>query len=99
MRGKPFEKCSERIVVCLPPSDADRYGDGVAIFRAFGGFRNITTVGQTISFMRPTTNTDVLIYASVQKLGKNIVFGEVVLTASGAEALAAHATATWALIP
>jgi acyl-coenzyme A thioesterase PaaI-like protein len=35
----------------------------------------------------------------VQKLGRSIVFGEVTLTASGADTIAANATATWALLP
>jgi acyl-coenzyme A thioesterase PaaI-like protein len=56
-------------------------------------------VGQTISFKRPIGNADVIIDASVLKLGKSIVFGEIFLAAAGTDGVAAHATATYALLP
>jgi hypothetical protein len=44
----------------------------LAIFGPLGRSRNITTLNQTISFMRAIANADVLIDASVRKLGKNV---------------------------
>jgi acyl-coenzyme A thioesterase PaaI-like protein len=70
----------------------------LAICSTFGEPRNITTVGQTISFMRPVAQ-DLVIEASVQKRGRNLIFGEALFMAHGTKALTAHATATWAVIP
>jgi len=84
--------CGQALMAC-----ADS-GMAIAIFGAFGEFRNVTTVGQTISFMRPIAAKDVIIEATVQKRGRSIVFCEVSMMAAGAKDIAAHATATWALI-
>ena len=70
----------------------------IAITSAFGTFRNITTVGQTISFMRPIPGGDTRIEAVVRKVGRALVFGEVTFRAAGSEAICAHAVATWAVI-
>jgi uncharacterized protein (TIGR00369 family) len=70
----------------------------IAICGSLGGFRDITTVGQNISFMRPIADADVLIHANVRKLGRNIIFGEATLSGAGAQSMAAHATAIWALV-
>jgi acyl-coenzyme A thioesterase PaaI-like protein len=71
----------------------------IAIWAAFGDFTNVTTVSQAISFMRPIANRDVLVNATVRKLGRNLVFGDAFFTASDADTVCAHAIATWALIP
>ncbi len=71
----------------------------IAIWAAFGDFTNVTTVNQTMSFMRPIANRDVLVNATVRKLGRSLVFGDAFFTASGVDAVCAHAIATWALIP
>jgi acyl-coenzyme A thioesterase PaaI-like protein len=71
----------------------------IAISSAYGAFRNITTVSQSISFMRPIAHADVIIGATLRKLGRALIFGDVLLAAAGARSVAAHATATWALIP
>jgi acyl-coenzyme A thioesterase PaaI-like protein len=72
---------------------------GVAITSAFGEFRDITTVGQAMSFMRPIGAADTLIDAVVRKLGRNLVFAEAWFRAAGSEVACAHATATWAVLP
>jgi len=70
----------------------------VAISAASGGFRPMTTVGQTISFMRPIANADVLAEARVLRLGKTLAFGEISLRAGDRDDLAAHVTTTYAIL-
>ena len=84
--------CGQALMACADSAMA------IAIFSAFGEFRNVTTVGQTISFMRPIAAEDAIIEATVQKRGRSLVFCEVSMMAAGAKALAAHATAAWAII-
>src|SRR5690606_2575913 len=48
----------------------------VAIAGQLGGFRPMTTVGQTISFMRPVSAGDVRLLARVLKPGRTLTFGE-----------------------
>jgi uncharacterized protein (TIGR00369 family) len=69
----------------------------IACSAALGGFRPMATVGQTISFLRPVANDDMLVEARVLRLGRTLAFGEVALRAAGSGALAAHATTTYAL--
>ena len=57
----------------------------------------MATVGQTISFLRPVANEDLLVEARVLRLGRTLAFGEVALRAASSGALAAHATTTYAL--
>jgi uncharacterized protein (TIGR00369 family) len=70
----------------------------IAISAASGGFRPMTTVGQTISFMRPIAAADVVAEARVLRLGKTIAFGEVNLRAADRADLAAHVTTTYAIL-
>ena len=67
-----------------------------AIAAASGGYRPMTTVGQTISFMKPATGAEIAAEARVLRLGKTLAFGEIAITAAGA--LVAHATATYAIL-
>lgn len=69
----------------------------IAVSAALGGFRPMATVGQTISFLRPVANDDVLVEARVLRLGRTLAFGEISLRAAGSGALAAHGTTTYAL--
>lgn len=69
----------------------------IAISAASGGFRPMTTVGQTISFMRAVADSDLLCEARVQKLGRTLAFGEVLLSAADG-GLAAQATTTYAIL-
>ena len=70
----------------------------IAVAAASGGFRPMTTVGQTISFMRPIANADVVAEARVLRLGKTLAFGEVDLRAADRDDLAAHVTTTCAIL-
>ena len=68
-----------------------------AVAAASGGYRPMTTVGQTISFMKPAAGERVVAAARVMRLGKTLAFGEIALT-DAAGALVAHATATYAIL-
>jgi uncharacterized protein (TIGR00369 family) len=70
----------------------------VAVSAASGGFRPMTTVGQTVSFMRPIANADVVAEAKVLRLGKTLAFGEIDLRAGDRDDLAAHVTTTYAIL-
>jgi uncharacterized protein (TIGR00369 family) len=70
----------------------------IAISAVSGGFRPMTTVGQTISFMRPIANADVVAEAKVLRLGKTLAFGEIELRAGDRDDLAAHVTTTYAIL-
>jgi uncharacterized protein (TIGR00369 family) len=70
----------------------------IAISAASGGFRPMTTVGQTISFMRPIANADVVAESRVLRLGKTLAFGEIELRAADRDDLAAHVTTTYAIL-
>jgi uncharacterized protein (TIGR00369 family) len=69
----------------------------IALSAALGEFRPMATVGQTISFLRPVANEDLLVEARVLRLGRTLAFGEVAMRAAKSGALAAHATTTYAL--
>lgn len=70
----------------------------IAISAASGGFRPMTTVGQTISFLRPVSSNDVIAEARVLRLGKTLAFGEVGLRPAEHDGLAAHVTTTYAIL-
>jgi uncharacterized protein (TIGR00369 family) len=71
----------------------------LAISSALDGFRDMATVDQTTSFLRPIANADVVAKARVLKLGRSLVFGEVAIYAAGSDKLAANVTTTYALAP
>ena len=70
----------------------------LAISAMNGGFRPMTTVGQSMSFQKPIGGVDVLIDARIQRLGRTMAFGEVHCRLASDGALAAHATSTYALL-
>jgi uncharacterized protein (TIGR00369 family) len=70
----------------------------LAISGASGGFRPMTTVGQTISFMKPVSGVDAIAEARVLRLGKTLAFGEIELRAEGRDELVAHVTTTYAIL-
>lgn len=70
----------------------------LAISAASGGFRPMTTVGQTISFLKPVSQADAIADARVLRLGKTLAFGEVAIRADGREELVAHVTTTYAIL-
>ncbi len=69
----------------------------IAIAGQLGEFRPMTTVGQTISFMRPVSAGDVRVLARVLKPGRTLAFGEIEIAGADRK-LAAHATTTYALL-
>ena len=69
----------------------------IAIAGQLGEFRPMTTVGQTISFMRPVSAGDVRVLARVLKPGRTLAFGEIEIVGADGK-LAAHATTTYALL-
>ncbi len=70
----------------------------LAIAGASGGFRPMTTVGQTISFMKPVSGVDAIAEARVLRLGRTLAFGEVEMRADGRDGLVAHVTTTYAIL-
>jgi uncharacterized protein (TIGR00369 family) len=71
----------------------------LAIMTRLGSFRPMTTVQLQTSFLRPVPGDSGLarVRASVLRMGKTLVFGEIHVTTAG-DQLAAHATATYALL-
>lgn len=70
----------------------------LAISAASGGFRPMTTVGQTISFLKPVSGVDAIAEARVLRLGRTLAFAEVSIRAAGRDDLVAHVTTTYALL-
>ena len=54
----------------------------LAISAARGGFCPMTTVQQSTTFQRPVKDADVLITARVTKLGRNMAFADITMTAA-----------------
>jgi uncharacterized protein (TIGR00369 family) len=70
-----------------------------AVSSAGGAYRPMTTVDQTMHFLRPVTNADVLADAKVVRLGRTMVFGSVTLTTDGDARPVAMAQLAYALLP
>jgi uncharacterized protein (TIGR00369 family) len=68
----------------------------IAVAAARGAYVPMTTVQLSSTFQRPVVDADVLVTARVTKLGRSLAFADVTMTADGA--LAAHATAVYALL-
>ncbi|GEO14905.1 PaaI family thioesterase [Microvirga aerophila] len=69
-----------------------------AVSSASGAYRPMTTVDQTMHFLQPVANADVLAAAEVVRLGRTMAFGSVTLTAEGDERPAAMAQLAYALL-
>lgn len=73
-----------------------------AVAGALGEFRPMTTVSQSTSFMRATTQGDLILEVAILKLGRRIVFGEITMYADsdgeGDGEPVAHASCTYALL-
>lgn len=67
----------------------------IAVSVARGEYAPMTTVQQSSTFQRPVTGTDVIVTARITKLGRTLAFADVTMSADGA--VAAHATAVYAL--
>jgi uncharacterized protein (TIGR00369 family) len=71
----------------------------LAVMTKLGGFKPMTTVQMQTSFLRPISGQSgaARVVARVLKMGRSLVFGEVQVISADDE-LAAHATATCALL-
>ena len=69
----------------------------VAVPAMAGGYGPMT-VDQTMHFLRPIANSDVLADARVLRLGRTMAFGGVTITAEGDERPAATAQTAYALL-
>lgn len=69
-----------------------------AISAASGGFRPMTTVGQTTTFLKPLAGPRVVAAARLLKLGKTLAFGEVILAGEAGGAPCASVSSTYAIL-
>ncbi|MBQ0824743.1 PaaI family thioesterase [Microvirga terrae] len=69
-----------------------------AVSSAAGAYRPMTTVDQTMHFLRPAAQADVLADAKVVRLGRTMAFGSVTLTADGDARPVAMAQLAYALL-
>jgi uncharacterized protein (TIGR00369 family) len=69
-----------------------------AVSAASGGYRPMTTVDQTVHFLRPIANADALAVARVLRLGRSMAFGQVTIVARGNARPAATAQTAYALL-
>lgn len=70
-----------------------------ACWGAMGEARNVTTVDQNTSFLRPVIGKSVLAEGRVRRVGKTMAFPEVHLRTEEDNKLVAHGTATFAVLP
>lgn len=70
-----------------------------AVSSAGGAYRPMTTVDQTMHFLRPAAGADVLADAKVVRLGRTMAFGSVTLTTVGDSRPVAMAQLAYALLP
>ena len=70
----------------------------IAVASAAGGYFPMTTVDQSIHFMRPAMRADVLAEARVVRLGKTMAFGSITLRTDGDERPVAMAQTADALM-
>jgi uncharacterized protein (TIGR00369 family) len=70
----------------------------IAISAAKGGFGPMTTVQQSTTFQRPIIDKDVLVTATISKLGRTLAFVDISMTAEGETAPAAQATTVYAIL-
>ncbi|MCA0243320.1 MAG: PaaI family thioesterase [Proteobacteria bacterium] len=71
----------------------------LAVMTRLGGFKPMTTVQLQTSFLKPVPGDggEARLLARVLRMGKSLVFGEILLHGRGGD-LAAHATTTYALL-
>lgn len=70
----------------------------VVLSHALGGFQPMTTVTQTIQFLRPVAQGDLILTARITRLGRTMAFGTVDFSADGNDQIAAQATTVFALL-
>jgi uncharacterized protein (TIGR00369 family) len=69
-----------------------------AISSALDKFAPMTTVSQSSSFLRAAADKDLISHASIIKLGRTIVYGEVNIYTDTADKPVAHITSTYMLL-
>ena len=69
-----------------------------AVAAAAGGYGPMTTVDQTVHFLRPIAKADALAEARVLRLGRTMAFGQVTIAAEGDPRPAATAQTAYALL-
>lgn len=70
----------------------------IALAAAMGGFRPVTTVDLTTTFMRPIARADAVLEARVKRLGRTLAFCTCDIREAGSDKPAAHASATYAVL-
>ncbi|MEV7393102.1 PaaI family thioesterase [Streptomyces sp. NPDC091215] len=70
----------------------------IAVSAARGAFVPMTTVQQSTSFQRAVLGADVLIEAVLTKLGRRMAFADITMRDESSGALAARASAVYALL-
>lgn len=70
----------------------------IAVAAARGGYGPMTTVQLSITFQRPALGKDLLVAASLDKIGRSMAFADVVLTADGGAEPVARASTVYALL-
>jgi uncharacterized protein (TIGR00369 family) len=69
-----------------------------AISSARDGFVPMTTVSQSSSFLRPAADKDLIAHASIIKLGRTVVYGEINIYTDSPDKPVAHITSTYMLL-
>jgi uncharacterized protein (TIGR00369 family) len=70
----------------------------IALAAQAGGFRPCATVTQTVSFLRPASEQDVLVVARILRAGKSLAFGEIALMGANDAKLVMQASTIYALM-
>lgn len=70
-----------------------------AVAAASGGYRPMTTVDQTIHFVKPAVGSDILVDAAIVRLGKTMAYGRVTLMRETDGETVAIVQAAYALLP
>ena len=70
----------------------------LALVNQFGQFRPCTTVQMNTSFLKPLSNQDALVQATIVRAGKTLAFGEIDIRGADDGTSVARASATYALL-
>ncbi|MGH3715740.1 MAG: PaaI family thioesterase [Micromonosporaceae bacterium] len=70
----------------------------IAISAARGSYGPMTTVQLSITYQRPVIDTDLLITARLDKIGRSLAFADVTMTPESASDPAARAATVYALL-
>ena len=70
----------------------------LAVMTELGGFRPMTTVQQSTSFLRPLSGQPALVVARVVRAGKTLAFGEIDMAGEHDGKSACRASTTYALL-